>query len=92
VTWLNPVDQSYREEFRDLFEANFERVEARLRELDARVDSRLERFEARVAEQLADVRLEAKAAESRLLRWMFAVWVTTLLSLAGTTFAVWRLR
>ena len=92
VSWFNAVDQSYREEFRDLFEANFGRVEARLRELDARVDARLERFEARVAQQLADVRVEARAVESRLLRWMFAVWVTTLLSLAGTTFAVLRLR
>jgi hypothetical protein len=48
VTWLNAVDQSYREEFRDLFESNFGRVEARLRELDARVEGKLDRLETRL--------------------------------------------
>ena len=48
VTWLNAVDQSYRVEFRDLFESNFGRVEARLRELDARVDAKLDRLETRL--------------------------------------------
>jgi len=48
VTWLNAVDESYRGEFRDLFESNFGRVEARLRELDARVDAKLDRLETRL--------------------------------------------
>ena len=85
MTWLNAVDQSYRDEFRNLFEANFGRVEARLAQQAAEVRADLKGG-------LAEVRGEAKAAEARLLRWMFAVWVTTLLSLAGTTFAVLRLR
>ena len=37
VEWLNLVDTSYRQEFRDLFEANFGRVEARLGAMDARI-------------------------------------------------------
>jgi hypothetical protein len=35
VEWLNAVDTSYRQEFKDLFEANFNRLEAR-------VDAKLE--------------------------------------------------
>ncbi len=85
VTWLNAVDQSYRDEFRELFEANFGRVEARLAQQAAEM-----RAELRVG--LAEVRGDVKAAEARLLRWMFAVWVTTLLSLAGTAFAILRSR
>ena len=78
VTWLNAVDQSYRDEFRDLFEANFGRVEARL------------------AQQTVELRAEfdtkLSGLETRLIRWMFGFWVTTLLALAGTTLAVLRLR
>ena len=42
VTWLNTVDTAYRNEFRELFESNFGRVEARMRELEARIDAKLE--------------------------------------------------
>ena len=31
VSWLNAVDDSYRQEFRELFEVNFGRVEAPLK-------------------------------------------------------------
>ena len=91
VTWLNAVDTSYRDEFRSLFEANFGRVEARLREMDARVDARMDRFEALLSRQLADVRLEMGRLETRLIRWMFGFWVTTWLAVAGTMFALQRL-
>ena len=36
------MDASCRQEFRELFEANFGRVEARLGELEARMDAKLE--------------------------------------------------
>ncbi len=78
MTWLNGVDQSYRDEFRDLFESNFGR------------------FEARMAQQSAELRAEfdrkLSRVETRLVRWMFTFWVTTLLAVAGTTFAVLRAR
>ena len=42
VEWLNTVDSSYRQEFKDLFEAHFGRLEARMDGLEARVDRKLE--------------------------------------------------
>lgn len=84
VTWLNAVDTSYRDEFRDLFEASFGRVEARLREMDARVDAKLDRL-------TAELRLEMGRMETRLVRWMFVFWVTTWLAVAGTMLALQRL-
>jgi hypothetical protein len=73
VTWLNAVDQSYREEFRDLFESNFGRLEARLRELDARVEGKLDRL------------------ETRLVRWMFGLWIGAWVAVGGTLVALQRL-
>ena len=92
VTWLNAVDQSYRDEFRDLFEANFGRVEARLREMDARVDLKLDRMEARSAQKFAELRLEMKGMETRLIRWMFGFWIGSWVTIAGTIIALQRLR
>jgi len=85
VTWLNAVDQSYRDEFRDLFEANFGRVEARLREMDARVDAKLDRLEARLTQALTH-------QETRLIRWMFGFWIGSWVALAGTLIALQRFR
>jgi len=92
VTWLNAVDQSYREEFRDLFESNFGRVEARLREMDARVDTKLDRLEARLAHQLGELRLDMGRQETRLIRWMFGFWIGSWVAVAGTLIAFQRLR
>jgi hypothetical protein len=41
LDWMNAVDTSYRQEFKDLFEANFGRLEARMAALEARVDAGL---------------------------------------------------
>jgi hypothetical protein len=46
VEWLNAVDTSYRQEFKDLFEANFGRLEARLDTKLERMDAKLERMKA----------------------------------------------
>ena len=42
VAWLNAVDESYREEFRDLFAANFGRLEAEMRAFKADVEAKLD--------------------------------------------------
>ena len=39
VEWLNTVDMSYRQEFKDLFEAHFGRLESRM-------DAKLERLKS----------------------------------------------
>ncbi len=85
MTWLNAVDTSYRDEFRDLFEANFGRVEARMREMEVRLEAKLQHFGT-------EMRLEMGRMETRLIRWMFVFWVTTWLAVAGTMLALQRLR
>ena len=69
VGLLNLVDTSYRQEFRELFEANFGRVEARLGAMDARLagfeatmDARLAGFEATMDARLSGLgsRLETR--------------------------------
>ncbi len=93
VDTLNAVDQSYRREFRELFEANFRRIESRMDGIEARLDAmeagvvKTEVFEARLA--AFESRMDAKLAEmkSELLRWMFLFWVGTM----GTVLAIVRL-
>lgn len=100
VDSLNAVDQSYRQEFRELFDANFRRIEGRMDGIEARLDAmeaRIERmdgtvvhtdvFEARLG--AFESRMDAKLAElkSELLRWMFLFWVGTM----GTVLAIVKL-
>ena len=80
VEWLNLVDTSYRQEFKELFEANFGRVEARLQAMEERIAQSEVRLEARMDAKLADLK-------SELLKWMFLFWVGTM----GTVLAIVRL-
>ena len=48
VNWLNVVDTSYRDEFRELFEANFGRLEARVGQQLAEMRSEMARMETRL--------------------------------------------
>lgn len=64
VDWFNKVDASYRSEFRELFEVNFARFDAKL--------------EQRIAALRAEFRTELAALETRLIRWMFLFWVGTI--------------
>ncbi len=85
------MDTSYRQEFKDLFEANFGRVRAELGAMRSEVQGsigslrsemlgRMEALEARV-----DAKLDR--LETRLIRWMFVFWVGTI----GTVLAIVRL-
>jgi hypothetical protein len=64
VEWFNQVDAAYRSEFRDLFEMNFARFDAKL--------------EQRAGEIRAEFQTKLSAVETRLVRWMFLFWVGTL--------------
>jgi chromosome segregation ATPase len=69
VTWLNAVDESYRAEFRELFAANFGRLEAEIRALNQRLSTLEVRFEALAAQTRAfEARMESRfaALESRV--------------------------
>jgi hypothetical protein len=68
VEWFNQVDAAYRSEFRDLFELNFVRFDAKLDQRIAELRAELTgRFESKLS-----------AVETRLVRWMFLFWVGTL--------------
>ncbi len=91
VEWLNLVDTSYRQEFRELFDANFGRVEARISGVEARLDARMAAIEQRMADLEVHLmaRMDAKLADlkSELLKWMFLFWVGTM----GTMVAIVKL-
>jgi hypothetical protein len=102
VDWLNAVDTSYRQEFKDLFEANFGRVEAELAALRSEFQGRLEALrselfgrmdtvESRLSGRMESLesRVDAKLdrLESRLIRWMFLFWIGSV----GTVLAIVRL-
>ena len=64
VDWFNKVDETYRSEFRELFELNFARFDAKL--------------EQRLAEVKAELDRRLAGLESRLVKWMFIFWVGAL--------------
>ena len=76
VDWFNAVDLTYRTELRELNELNFARFDAKL--------------EQRLAELRADLRVELHAMRVSMIRWMFGLWVTSLLTLAGLAVALLR--
>jgi hypothetical protein len=53
VEWLNLVDTSYRQEFKDLFEANFRRLESEMSGLRVHVEARIAGLEAVLNARLA---------------------------------------
>ncbi len=64
VEWFNQVDAAYRSEFRDLFDAHFGRLDAKLAQ--------------GLAELRAEFRTLVSGMETRLIRWMFLFWIGTL--------------
>jgi division protein CdvB (Snf7/Vps24/ESCRT-III family) len=91
VEWLNAVDTSYRQEFKDLFDANFRRLEAEMVALESRLEARMDALESRLQGRMEsfESRVDAKleALKSELLRWMFLFWVGTM----GTVLAILKL-
>jgi len=84
VEWFNTVDTSYRQEFRDLFDANFGRLEARLAQ-------QLAEFRGEVRVNLAELRTEMAQREKSLVRWMFGFWIGSWAALIGTLLALYQL-
>ena len=98
VTWLNAVDDSYRQEFRDLFAANFGRLEAEMRALEARVEAKIEKLRSETEQRFVvleahisafETRMDARfdRFEARMLRWMLVFWAGTM----GTVIALLKL-
>ena len=97
VNCLNSIEASYRDQIRDLFEAQTGRFEARFAQVDQRFTHLEEKFEARLkqAEERSDSRFkqfeerfERRLAETKsaLVGWMFGFWVPVVLALIGLYF------
>ena len=89
VAWLNAVDESYRSEFRDLFAANFGRLEAEMRAFKADVEAKLDQARSEAGGRFLvlethiaafETRIEARfdRFEARMLRWMLVFWAGTM--------------
>ncbi|MGH2669229.1 MAG: hypothetical protein ACRDH5_08980 [bacterium] len=98
VNWFNAVDATYRADLRELNELNFARFDAklgeRLAESDTKWERRLAEFDVKWERRIAEFRTELKAElseglrglETKLLRWMFGFWVSTLIGLGALFF------
>ncbi len=80
VDWFNKVDTTYSSEFRELFEVNFARF-------DAKLEQRLAETKAQLREEITALRTDLSGLEARLIKWMFIFWVGTL----GTIVALIKL-
>lgn len=86
VDWYNQVDATYRSEFRELFEVNFARFDAKLEqrlvEVKAELRQEIAEVDRRLGQAIAELRGELRAGlagvESRLTMRMFLFWVGTL--------------
>lgn len=99
VEWFNQVDATYRHELREQNDLNWGRVEARLREAEARMDARfaqmearLEQSESRMHQELIGLRADLDVGLARLradiLKWMFLFWTGTALTVMGLVAAL----
>ncbi len=70
VDWFNKVDTTYRSEFRELFEVNFARFDAkleqRLAEIKAELREEIAALDQRLVEFKAELRKEIVALDQRL--------------------------
>jgi len=102
VEWFNQVDATYRLEFRDLFDTQFSRF-------DAKLEQRIAEVKAELRQEIAELRSEVRTGlagvegrllarlgvlegrfgtlEGRLVKWMFLFWAASV----GTSIALIQL-
>ncbi len=95
VEWLNAVDESVRGQLLELNERNWDRLRAELGARDARFDARLAsmetqtnsrfvelaaQFDSRLVQMGAHVESRIGGVETRLMRWMVGLWLTSVLT------------
>ena len=82
VEWFNSVDAAYRANLRELNESNYTRFDSRLAEFSTTWEGRFTAFDAKLEQRLAE---RLAALETRLVRWMVGLWVTSLLTMIALT-------
>ena len=80
MNWFNAVDETYRADLRELNELNFARF-------DAKLEQRLAEVKGELVAQMSGLRADLTGLIAQehavTLKWMFALWVTMMLGLAG---------
>ncbi|MFQ5704567.1 MAG: hypothetical protein ACE5HT_11155 [Gemmatimonadales bacterium] len=70
VDWFNKVDTTYRSEFRELFQVNFARFDAKLEQrlgaVKADLEQRATQIEAKLEQRLAEIKAELREEISGL--------------------------
>ncbi len=96
VEWFNQVDATYRSELREQNDLNWGRVEARMREAEARVEARMDAMTATLRAEFhqeltglrADLDVGLARLRSDILKWMFLFWTGTALTVMGLVTAL----
>ena len=90
VDWFNTVDATYRSDLRDLFQGQFtalrHEIEQRFAAFDAKLERRISELRSDLREEIAGLRVDMHGMETRLIRWMVAMWAGTI----GTMIALMR--
>jgi hypothetical protein len=81
VDWLNNVDDSFRNELRELNELNFARF-------DANMKQGLAELRAENADMKVDLHRTISDQKSEIMRWMFGLWATQMFALVGVILAM----
>ncbi len=77
-------------ELRGAVDAKLGGLETRLVGRTTELEVKISGLETRLVGRTTELEVKISGLETRLIRWMFGFWVTTLLALAGTTFAALR--
>ena len=80
VTWLNAVDAEFRNQLREANDRNWDRFRTEFAASSATLSGE---FKSGLSVLRAELLVEIHQESTKLLRWMFAFWVMTVLSVAG---------
>ena len=87
MDWFNQVDLTYRSDLERVNELNYARFDAKVEQCFAESDARMERRLTGFGRELADLdaRLDRRISrfETRLIRWVVALWLATALGVIG---------
>lgn len=80
VTWFNDVDTTYRADLRELNELNYARF-------DAKLEQRMCELRRDMHAGFSTVDVRFAQFETKLIRWMFVFWATSLTAMLSTLLA-----
>ena len=101
VEVLNQVDLAYRDDLRELNDANFRRLEAKLDLFRAEMRQEMAEFKLEIRSEMSALREENtglrgdmergfERLRADMLKWMFLFWATSLLTMVGILVTVIR--